>query len=121
MAKNELQVARSTVATTLKNVTIAMLSMAPTSATESVIFLRECLLVAHPNLAPMLLLEGEAEEDGSVIPAAGGIGITGAGEKDPFGISSGQSLMWEAAIMADHVSPEVCEAAAKLLGSFDHF
>jgi hypothetical protein len=67
-------------------------------------------------MAPMLLLEGEAEEDGSVITTSGGVSLPTSGENDPFGICNGlSSLMWEASIMAEHVSPAVCEAAANLL------
>ena len=66
-------------------------------------------------MAPLLLLEGEAEEDGVILPTAA-VNLPTTGEKDPFGISAGQSLMWEAALIADHVSPAVSEATLELLG-----
>jgi hypothetical protein len=109
------QVARSTVAPTLKNVSMSMLTLSPDAALEVVKFLRECLFVAHPQMAPLLLLEGEAEEDGAILPAAA-VSLPTSGERDPFGISSGQSLMWEASLIADHVSPAVVEASQDLLG-----
>ena len=86
------------------------------SAVEYVKFLRESLFVAHPQLAPMLILEGEAEEDGSIVQASSGVNLPMSGESDPFGICNGQSLMWEASLMLEHVSPAVYDAASNLLG-----
>ena len=65
-------------------------------------------------MAPLLLLEGEAEEDGAILPTVA-VNLPTSGEKDPFGISNGQSLMWEAALIDDHVSPIVAEATQELL------
>ena len=104
-------------APTLKNVSMSMLHHAPDATLEIVKFVRECLFVAHPQMAPLLLLEGEAEEDGVILPTAA-VNLPTTGEKDPFGISTGQSLMWEAALIADHVSPAVSEATLELLGNF---
>ena len=72
--------------------------------------------MAHPQLSSILVLEGEAEEDGSILPTSA-VHLPAKGEKDPFGLSSGQSLMWEAALLANHVSPQVAEAAQELLGT----
>jgi len=66
-------------------------------------FIRECLFVAHPQLGSLITLEGEAEEDGSIL-ANSSVHLPNTGEKDPFGISNGQSLMWETSLLANHVS-----------------
>jgi hypothetical protein len=59
----------------LKNVSMSMLAQSPEAALLTLKFLRECLFVAHPQMAPMLLMEGDAEEDGAVLPAATAVSL----------------------------------------------